>query len=193
MLVVGSRLRSNETLKYELKLPQPLYRIDADATASTVAAMPPIASSAATRHSTLDRPRRAAGRARLRVDPAFAADLREAHDQAVHALRDGLGPYAELVRRVAGRAAGRNFNWVRDVTVSNSTWGNRELRVFEPRAGVHAPAAASVTACRWRSAPRSARPPTASGRKTVCLAGDGGFILNLGELATLVQEQCRLA
>jgi acetolactate synthase-1/2/3 large subunit len=34
--------------------------------------------------------------------------------------------------------AGRNFNWVRDVTVSNSTWGNRELRIFEPSAGVHA-------------------------------------------------------
>jgi acetolactate synthase-1/2/3 large subunit len=27
---------------------------------------------------------------------------------------------------------------VRDVTVSNSTWGNRELRFFEPNAGVHA-------------------------------------------------------
>ncbi|MCB2527034.1 hypothetical protein KQ738_16395, partial [Listeria monocytogenes] len=33
MLVVGSRLRGNETLKYELKLPRPLYRADADATA----------------------------------------------------------------------------------------------------------------------------------------------------------------
>jgi acetolactate synthase-1/2/3 large subunit len=30
---------------------------------------------------------------------------------------------------------------------------------------------------------------TASGRKTFCLAGDGGFILNLGELACMVQER----
>src|SRR5690606_17497038 len=30
MLVVGSRLRGNETLKYELKLPRPLYRVDVD-------------------------------------------------------------------------------------------------------------------------------------------------------------------
>jgi acetolactate synthase-1/2/3 large subunit len=36
------------------------------------------------------------------------------------------------------QAVGRNFNWVRDVTVSNSTWGNRELRFFAPNAGVHA-------------------------------------------------------
>jgi thiamine pyrophosphate-dependent acetolactate synthase large subunit-like protein len=33
VLVVGSRLRGNETLKYKLALPQPLYRIDADALA----------------------------------------------------------------------------------------------------------------------------------------------------------------
>ncbi len=31
LLVVGSRLRSNETLGYRLKLPKPLYRIDAEA------------------------------------------------------------------------------------------------------------------------------------------------------------------
>jgi acetolactate synthase-1/2/3 large subunit len=30
---------------------------------------------------------------------------------------------------------------------------------------------------------------TGSGKKTFTLAGDGGFILNLGELATAVQEQ----
>jgi acetolactate synthase-1/2/3 large subunit len=30
VVVVGSRLRGNETLKYELKLPRPLYRIDVD-------------------------------------------------------------------------------------------------------------------------------------------------------------------
>jgi acetolactate synthase-1/2/3 large subunit len=29
----------------------------------------------------------------------------------------------------------------------------------------------------------------APGRKTFCLSGDGGFILNLGELATAVQEK----
>ena len=34
MLVVGSRLRGNETLKYKLKLPSPLYQVDVDPTLS---------------------------------------------------------------------------------------------------------------------------------------------------------------
>ncbi len=46
MLVVGSRLRGNETLKYELKLPRLLLRIDADP-ASKAAATRATASSAA--------------------------------------------------------------------------------------------------------------------------------------------------
>ncbi|WP_207005650.1 thiamine pyrophosphate-binding protein, partial [Trinickia mobilis] len=33
LVVVGSRLRGNETLKYKLALPQPLFRVDADALA----------------------------------------------------------------------------------------------------------------------------------------------------------------
>ena len=52
-------------------------------------------------------------------------------------MRDGLGPYERLVAELQ-RAAGRDFVWVRDVTVSNSTWGNRSLRICGPRDGVHA-------------------------------------------------------
>jgi acetolactate synthase-1/2/3 large subunit len=72
-----------------------------------------------------------------KADPELLADLRQVHDEVVATMRDGLGPYSALVQQLQ-QAVGRNFNWVRDVTVSNSTWGNRELRFFEPNAGVHA-------------------------------------------------------
>jgi acetolactate synthase-1/2/3 large subunit len=106
-------------------------------------------------------------------------------------LRDGLGPYAELVRQIQS-VAGRNFNWVRDVTVSNSTWGNRELRIFEPSAGVHATGGGIGQGMPMAIGAAIGAAVTGSGRKTFCLAGDGGFILNLGELATAVQEKARV-
>jgi acetolactate synthase-1/2/3 large subunit len=87
---------------------------------------------------------------------------------------------------------GRQFNWVRDVTVSNSTWGNRELRVFEPTAGVHALGGGIGQGLAMGIGAAVGAAVTGSGRKTVCLAGDGGFILNLGELATAVQEEADL-
>ena len=192
MLVVGSRLRGNETLKYQLKLPAELLRIDADPAADgrCYANRQFVCGDAALTLSALADQLEG----RIHIDPAFAADLRRAHQQAVAALRDGLGPYVELVDAVQA-AAGEHFNWVRDVTVSNSTWGNRELRLFDPRSGVHAlgggiglglamaiGAATGASACAAADAEkhRSA---------TWLLAGDGGFVLNLGELACAVQEQ----
>lgn len=186
MLVVGSRLRGNETLKYELKLPRPLYRIDADAAAdgrcySTDAFVPGDAALALA--GLADRLE-----GRMKIDPAFAADLRAARDSAVKALHDGLGPYSALVKQLQ-QAAGRNFNWVRDVTVSNSTWGNRELRIFDPRAGVHALGGGIGQGLAMGVGAAVGSAVTDRSRKTFCLSGDGGFILNLGELATAVQEQ----
>lgn len=186
MLVVGSRLRSNETLKYQLKLPQPLLRIDADATAN--------GRCYGSRHFVCGDAALTLGaladqlEGRMRIDPAFAADLRRTHELAVATLRDGLGPYAALVDAIQAEA-GTRFNWVRDVTVSNSTWGNRELRLHDPRAGVHALGGGIGLGLAMAIGAAIGAQAYGTGKKTYCLAGDGGFVLNLGELACAVQER----
>jgi acetolactate synthase-1/2/3 large subunit len=188
MLVVGSRLRSNETLKYELKLPRPLLRVDVDAAQQgrCYADDGFVCGDAALVLADLADRLEARG---YQADPELLVDLLQTHDAAVAALHDGLGPYTALVQQLQ-QAAGRQFNWVRDVTVSNSTWGNRELRFFERDAGVHATGGGIGQGMPMAIGAAVGAAVTASGRKTLCLAGDGGFILNLGELATLVQERC---
>ena len=131
----GSRLRSNETLGYRLALPRPIYRIDANPTAKehvyTFAQF--VRSDAA---AALDGLADRLG-GRMQIDPALGRDLAAARAAAEREVRDGLGPYAALLDAI-GHAAGRDFVWVRDVTVSNSIWGNRLLGIFGPRDGVHA-------------------------------------------------------
>ena len=186
MLVVGSRLRGNETLKYELKLPRPLLRVDADPAAEGRCYT---SDSFVTGDSALaleGLANRLEGR--MSIDPSFAADLKAARKAAEKMLLDGLGPYTELVDQLQA-AAGRNFNWVRDVTVSNSTWGNRQLQIFDPTAGVHALGGGIGQGLAMGIGAAVGAAVGGSGRKTFCLSGDGGFILNLGELATAVQEK----
>jgi len=186
ILVVGSRLRGNETLKYQLKLPKPLLRIDADPAADNrgyANAQFVCADSALALDALAD-----ALEGRLEIDPTFAAELDTAHQSARQHLLDGLGVYRQLVETLQA-AAGRDFNWVRDVTVSNSTWGNRELRMFDPRSGVHALGGGIGQGLAMGIGAAIAAALTAPARKTFALCGDGGFILNLGELATAVQEQ----
>jgi acetolactate synthase-1/2/3 large subunit len=185
MVVVGSRLRSNETLKYQLKLPQPLYRIDADpaqqgrcyADAGFIAA-----DSTMTLSLLADRLQ-----GRYKSDPAFAGDLARVRLEAEASVRHGLGPYAALVTEIQ-RAAGRDFVWVRDVTVSNSTWGNRSLLIFGPRDGVHALGGGIGQGIQMAVGAALAAPK----RKVFCLVGDGGIQVNLGELATLAQERANV-
>src|SRR5690606_11878239 len=124
---------------------------------------------------------------RMKTDPAFLDDLAAARKAAVASLVDGLGPYAKLVESLQ-QAAGENFNWVRDVTVSNSTWGNRYLYLFDPKAGVHALGGGIGQGLAMGIGAAIGAAQTGSGKKTYTLAGDGGFILHLGELATAVQE-----
>jgi acetolactate synthase-1/2/3 large subunit len=188
MLAVGTRLRSNETLKYELKLPRPLLRIDVDAAQQgrCYADDGFVCGDSALALSGLAERLEKRG---YQADPELLTDLRKTHDQVVATLRDDLGPYSALVQQLQ-KVVGRNFNWVRDVTVSNSTWGNRELRFFAPDAGVHATGGGIGMGMPMAIGAAVGAAATQSGRKTLGLAGDGGLILNLGELATLVQEKC---
>ncbi len=182
LVVVGSRLRGNETLKYQLALPQPLYRIDADALADNRGYR-----NALFVHGDAQRVLGALAdqlEGRLAVDPAFAADLAAAREQAAAEVAQGLGPYRQLVDTLQ-QAVGRDYNWVRDVTISNSTWGNRLLKIFAPRAGVHALGGGIGQG--MQMAIGAALAGVAG--KTVCLVGDGGLMVNVGELATAVQEQ----
>ncbi|MBC2769401.1 thiamine pyrophosphate-binding protein [Pusillimonas minor] len=186
MVVVGSRLRGNETLKYQLKLPRPLYRVDADPASEgrcyeTDAFVH--GDSLLVLEGLADRLE-----GKLSVDPAFQADLAAAKQAAVAGLVDGLGPYARLVSELQS-AVGKNYNWVRDVTVSNSTWGNRYLYLNDPKAGVHALGGGIGQGLAMGIGAAIGAAQTQSGKKTWTLAGDGGFILNLGEMATAVQEK----
>jgi acetolactate synthase-1/2/3 large subunit len=186
LLVVGSRLRSNETLTYRLKLPRPLYRIDADPQQQGRCYADDlfvVGDSALALAGLADRLR-----GRTRTDPAFARDLAAAREASERLVSDGLGPYGRLVSDVQ-RAAGRDFVWVRDVTVSNSTWGNRSLRLFGPRDGVHALGGGIGQGVQMAIGAALA----AGNRKTLCLVGDGGLQVNIGELATLVQEKADVA
>jgi acetolactate synthase-1/2/3 large subunit len=90
------------------------------------------------------------------------------------------------------RVAGPSLWWVRDITLSNTMWGNRAPRLNHPRAGVHALGGGIGQGLAMGIGVAVANQVHALGRKTVVLAGDGGFMLNLGELACAVQEQAQL-
>ena len=183
MAVVGSRLRGNETLKWTLGLPEHRWRVDCDPSmdgrgyaserfilGDAVAALGGLAD-------------RLTGR--LRPDPAFAGDLAAARQAAEEGLRAGLGENWSAVLDAVKAHVPAGAPWVRDITLSNSIWGNRAVPLTGSRQGVHSLGGAIGQGLPMAVGAALAEP----GRRTVALIGDGGFALSLGELATAAQER----
>lgn len=180
MLVVGSRLRGNETRNNAMALPPVLAQIDAEGTQAgrnyPVALFVEGDARLALEGLLARLP------AALDTDPAFLAAIAPARAGAEAALRRVLGPYAAVADALDARVRAQALPWVRDVTISNSTFGNRYVRIAAPHLGVHA-----LGGGIGQGIAMGIGAGLAGQGKAVTLLGDGGAQLMLGELATAVE------
>jgi acetolactate synthase I/II/III large subunit len=182
MVVVGSRLRGNETRNNRMRLPGVLAQVDAE----------PIQ---AGRNYPVDLFVPGDARLvlegllsrlpeRLRVDQSFLEEIGIARTQSEAALRRQLGPYALVADTLNDRVMTGRHPWVRDVTVSNSTFGNRYVRIAAPHLGVHA-----LGGGIGQGIAMGIGAAMAGAGKAVTLVGDGGAQLMIGELATAMDVE----
>jgi acetolactate synthase-1/2/3 large subunit len=181
MLVVGSRLRVPETARHTLKLPQPLYRIDADPLADGRgyrSARFVHGDAALALHGLADRLT-----GRMQTDPGLHAEIADTRARAGNRMREALlGRWSALVDALQNAAP--DVNWVRDVTIANGTWGSRLFRVAGPGRVAHAAGGGIGQGLSMGIGAALGAPQ----RPTVALVGDGGLMLNAAELPTAVQE-----
>lgn len=186
MIVVGSRLRGNETRNNRMRLPSPLIQIDADETQAgrNYPVDHFIAADAAVALEALLE----ALPAKLDVDPTFSHKIAVARAKGEGMIRSALGPYQEVADALLERVPRGRHPWVRDVTISNSTFGNRYVQIAEPRLGVHALGGGIGLGTAMAIGAAVAEPNS----KTVALLGDGGLMLGMAELITAVEEKANI-
>jgi acetolactate synthase-1/2/3 large subunit len=182
-LIVGSRLRGNETRNWELQLPVPRIQIDVepsligrnypvdvgitgDARLSLAALLDSVPAS---------------------VDEDWLASVAEVRAAVRKRARATLGPYERIMDDLRA-TLGRDAIVVRDVTIPATTWGSRLLDTYAPRTAIH-PATYAIGMGVGLAVGASIGQPE---RDVVLLVGDGGFITGLGELATAAEAKSRL-
>jgi acetolactate synthase-1/2/3 large subunit len=185
MIVVGSRLRGNETQNNRMALP-PIVQIDAEV-AQAARNYPVEAFIAGDAQLALEG-LLARLPEKLDSDAAFLAEIAPARAKAEAGLRAVLGPYATLAETLSARVHGGGHPWVRDVTISNSTFGNRYVRLKAPHLGVHALGGGIGQGIAMGIGAALA----GAAAKTITLVGDGGAQLMIGELATAVEAEADL-
>lgn len=187
MVVVGSRLRGHETLDGTLKLPRRLIQVDV--TPRAVGRLYPSEQFVAGDAAAVLGGLAARLRGGMKVDPAFGDDIARTRAEAVATYRAALGPYATFPEQLRA-AMPRDAIWSRDATVAGATWAHRLMPVYGPRDSIHPVSAAIGPGLAFGIGAAMAAGP--QGRKTVMMAGDGGFAMNMSELFTAAQEQAEL-
>jgi acetolactate synthase-1/2/3 large subunit len=181
LLVVGARVRGQETGDFSLKLPDNLIQVDIDPLANGRTYANKYFVSGDSKLVLDGLLKRIQGKTRF--DTAFSADFRKMKQTAQAEFLATLGPYGSFSAQLRA-VLPRNALWVRDVTQNNTTWGNRLFPIHDTTSNIY-PVGAGIGQGMPLGIGAAA---AAKGRKTIAMVGDGGFFLNVGELWTAVQE-----
>lgn len=185
MIVAGSRLRGHETRDMTLPLPARRVQIDVDPAAQgrTYTSELFVCADSAL---ALERLAELVD-GKLAIEPGYAAEIAGLKARATDGQLAAIGPYRSFPGDLR-KAVPKDAVWVRDVTISNSTWGNRIFPLSGPRDSVYPVGAGIGPGLPFAIGAALAAP----GRKVVCMSGDGGFALSLAELWTAVQERAEV-
>ena len=120
-------------------------------------------------------------------DSQFNQVVYEARDGVRQAMRDRLGSDWPLVMDAIRAKLPRDGVFVRDQTISAYNWGNQQFPIYAPRTSI-SPTSGAI----GPGFPLSLGAAVGTGRKTVVIHGDGGFMFHATELATAAQYQIPL-
>jgi acetolactate synthase I/II/III large subunit len=182
LISVGVRFRGNETSNWKVPVPEEHISIDADmkainrnynATYGLVGDAKEIVDALVQKLKEKS----------VSAIPSYVEEVRSLRDEVRTQLRETLGPFEQLLDGMR-EILPRDTILVRDVTVQANVWGSRLFEIYEPRTSIHASGGGIGQGL-----------PTAIGAQIGCpdkpvvlMAGDGGFMVNVGELATAAEE-----
>ena len=117
-------------------------------------------------------------------DAQYKEQLLGLAGQSKSGMRDRLGPDQAGILDVFSRYMDRDAYFVRDNTLPGYHWGNGLLPIFKP-GGYIFPTSGAI----GPGLPLGIGVAIATGVKTFCMHGDGGFMFHVGELSTAAQYQ----
>lgn len=181
VLAVGTRFQGGATRNWSMKLGKKLVHIDADPGVINRNYQADVAVVGDARLSLAAVLKDLAGTAN---EPGFTENAKTLRDEARAQIRKDIGPDYEAIMDAMRELLPRDGNIVRDATVPAYLWGNRLIEIYEPHTSMN-----STSAAIGPGLPLGVGAAVGSGKKTVVIQGDGGFMLSIGELATCVQHQ----
>ncbi|WHY66492.1 thiamine pyrophosphate-binding protein [Neobacillus sp. SuZ13] len=186
LISIGVRFRGNETANWKVPAPKEHIAIDADWQAMNRNYETSYGLVGDAKH-ILQGLNQALTQTSVAPDPSYLDEVQSVREELRTQLRATLGPYEQILDGMRS-VLPKNTILVRDVTVQANVWGSRLFEIYEPRTSIHASGGGIGQGL-----------PTAIGaqmankdQSVVLMTGDGGFMVNVGEMATAAQEKLPL-
>jgi len=180
VLAVGTRFQGSSTRNWRLSFGGTLAHLDADPGVigrTYPTALPVVGDARLGLEALLE------SIAAVSTDPEHAAKARSAAEAARKEARAWIGEdHCQIMDAIRCHTP-RESAIVRDATVPAYVWGDRLLPILQPRTSIR-----SASAAIGPGLPLALGAAAGTGRPAVLIAGDGGFMLHVGELATAVQH-----
>jgi acetolactate synthase-1/2/3 large subunit len=182
LLSLGTHFRSNETRDYALRVPAAHVQVDLDPAA--IGRVYPVKAGLSADIGAILPRLLDAVRTGNAVEPNWRGRVGAARAEVRTSQRVALGDHAELADALRA-VLPRHAVVARDVTIASSSWGNRLLEMYDPRANVFPRGGGIGQGLGMGIGAALARPD----QPTAVIAGDGGLAVHFGELLTLAQER----
>ncbi|WP_285766828.1 thiamine pyrophosphate-binding protein [Peribacillus sp. SI8-4] len=182
LISIGVRFRGNETSNWKVPVPEAHIAVDADWQAINRNYKASIGLVGDAKDMLAAIIHKLEGKS-VQPVPSYLQEVRSLRDEVRAQLRLTLGPYEQFVDGMR-EILPQDTILVRDVTVQANVWGSRLFEIHEPRTSIHASGGGIGQGL-----------PTAIGAQMGCqdktvvlMAGDGGFMVNIGEMVTAAEE-----
>ncbi|MDC0067634.1 thiamine pyrophosphate-binding protein [Gammaproteobacteria bacterium] len=179
MIAVGTRFQGGATGNFTFKPPARLVHIDADSHMVNLnypAEVQVIGDARLALSGIRDQLNTQPG------DSDFRDKLVDIARQARTSVRKRMGADFEDIMDCIRTHLPRQGNIVRDATIPAYMWGNTLIPILEPGTSMH-----TTSAAIGPGLPLGIGASIGSKQKSVIIQGDGGFMLNIAELATAAQ------
>ncbi|MFD1414208.1 thiamine pyrophosphate-binding protein [Oceanobacillus jeddahense] len=119
----------------------------------------------------------------IQLDSSYVEEVKECRQAVRNDLIETIQPYGEFAR-VMNDQLPENTILVTDVTMHGYIWGNKLVDIHEPGTYLHMTGGGIGQGLPMAVGAKVAQPE----KPVVLIAGDGGFMVNAGEMISAVQE-----
>lgn len=186
LISIGVRFRGNETSNWKVQAPEEHISIDADLQAFN-RNYPATYGLVGDAKQILQQVVDSLSKQSIDLKGEYRQEVEAIRLKVRAELRKTLGPYEHFLDAMR-RILPKDAILVRDVTVQANVWGSRLFEIYEPRTSIHASGGGIGQGLPTAIGAQVGQPD----RVVALMAGDGGFMVNVGEMAAATQENVPL-